>query len=104
MLDAVPQFLGVLQVFPGDVRNALRVHVGEPKLRVEGQRRQDGQLVGSVDSLHVESGIGFGKAEFLRLGQRLGEGGALFPHRGQDVVGSAVDDASQRAHPIGSQA
>ena len=101
VLNAVAQFLGVLQVLRRDVRDAFRVHPGKLKVRVKSQRRQDGQLVGGVNALHIKGGVGFGKAQFLRLGQRLGEGGALLRHRGQDVVGGAVDDAGQGSYAIG---
>ena len=101
VFNAVAQFLGVLQVLRRDVRDAFRVHPGKLKVRVKGQRRQDGQLVGGVNALHIEGGVGFSKAQFLRLGQRLGKGGALLRHRGQDVVGGAVDNAGQGFYAIG---
>ena len=40
---------------------------------MKGERREDGELVGGVDALDVVRGVGFGVAETLRLGERLGE-------------------------------
>ena len=44
-------------------------------------------------ALNVESRVGFGIAEALCLGQRIGERQPLLAHLGQDVVGGPVDDA-----------
>ena len=70
----------------------------------ERQAGQDGQLVGGVDAVDVEAGVGLGVAQLLGLGQHLGELAAALAHRGEDVVAGAVEDAGDAADAVAGQA
>ena len=103
-LDAVAEFAGEQDVQGGDGADALDMDRGEIDGAVERQRGQDGQLVGGVDAVDVEGGIGLGVAQPLRLGQHVGELAAVVAHGGQDVVAGAVQDAGDAADAVGGQA
>ncbi len=103
-LDAVTQFLGVLHVLAGELRDALGVGAVELHRDAEGDRRQDGELVRGVDALDVEGRVGFGVAQPLRFLQHVVEGRALVAHLGQDEVAGAVDDAGQPLDAVGGEA
>ena len=60
----------------------------------EGQGRQDRNLVGSIEAVHISCRIGFGVAEPLGVGQHVVVGRALVRHAREDVVGGAVDDSA----------
>ena len=68
------------------------LHLLQPHPGVEGDRRQDGDLRRGVAARHVLRRVGLRVAQGLRRLQRLGVGGAVTDHPGQDVVGRAVDD------------
>ena len=62
------------------------------------------ELVGGVDAVDVEAGIGLGVARRLRFGEHDVEVAAGLAHGGQDVVAGAVEDAVEPAHPVADQA
>ena len=68
-----------------------------------GQARQNCDLVGGISPLHISSGVGFGVAQPLGVGQHVWVGGPLSRHAAEDVVGGAVDDAAHPLDPVGSQ-
>ena len=70
---------------------------------VKCQRRQNGQLINGVNTLDIISGVSFCVAAFLGFRQRLPKSGVVISHPGEDVVGSAVDDAANRAELISQQ-
>ncbi len=65
---------------------------------------QHGELVGGVDAVDVEAGIGLGIARRLRLGQHDVEVAAGLAHGGEDIVAGAVEDAVEPRHPVADQA
>src|SRR5205823_9108460 len=83
--------------------DAFAVHVAGAYPGVERQRREDRRLRRGVEALDVGGRVGFGVPERGRLLQRLGEPGAGGVHRGQDVVGGAVDDAGDPDDPVAVQ-
>ncbi len=72
--------------------------------RAEGQAGEDRQLVGGVDAVDVEAGIGLRIAEPLRVGEHVVEAPARLAHGRQDVVAGAVEDAVQPADTVGGEA
>ena len=104
MLDAVSELFGVGHVVAGDAADALDIDLVELQRDAEGDGGQDGQLVSGVDALDVESRIGLGVAQRLRLGQHLREVAALVAHLGQNEVGGAVDDARHPFDAVAGQA
>ena len=71
---------------------------------VEGEAREDRQLLSRVAAGNIERRVRLGKAELLRLGQSLLIGPAVFGHLGEDEVAGAVDDADQRVDVVGDEA
>src|SRR3546814_847313 len=88
-LDAITEIGSSLDVLDSDIADALEIDLvgGDPA--AEGERRQDGQLVGGVIALDVETRIRFRIAEALRLLQAVFEGQPLLFHPRQDVVAGA---------------
>ena len=66
---------------------------GEIDLGPERRAGQHRELVGGVDAVDVEAGIGLGVARRLRFGQHDVEVAAGLAHGRQDVVAGAVEDA-----------
>ena len=104
VLDREAEFPGIADVFDVDARDAFHMHAGGIDCGVERQCGEDGELLRGVDAVDVERRIGLGIAQPLRFGQRVGEAAAFFFHGGEDVVGSAVDDAGQGVHAVGGEA
>ena len=100
-LDAVAQLVGVGEVLGCQLADALDEGTVELHGHAEGDGGQQRGLVGGVDALDVEGGIGLGIAQALCLGQRHIEADALVTHLGQDEVGGAVDDAGHHLHAVG---
>ena len=103
-LDAVAQPLGVLDVGGGELADALGVRLVELHRDAEGDGREDGELVGGVDAVDVEGGVGLGVAQALRLGEHDVEGQALVAHLREDVVAGAVDDPGDPLDAVGGEA
>ena len=103
-LYAIAELLGELDVHRGDVADALDMDAGEIDPDPERRTGQHGELVGGVDAVDVEAGIGLGVARRLRLGQHDVEVAAGLAHGRQDVVAGAVEDAVEPAHPVADQA
>ena len=92
-LDHVAGVLRRRDVVRRDGADALALDVGQVERGVEGQLREDRTLGCGVVAFDVCRGVGFGVAEFLRGGERIGKLRAGGIHLVQDVVGGAVDDA-----------
>ncbi|MDT4853606.1 hypothetical protein FQZ97_878770 [compost metagenome] len=92
-LDAVAQFLGVLDIGGGQLGNAFHVRAVELHRHAERDRAHQRDLVRGIDALDVKRGIGLGVAQLLRFLQDRVEIQALVAHLRQDEVGGAVDDA-----------
>ena len=52
----------------------------------------------------IESGVGFGIAQSLRLLQHIGKSAAFFAHFGENEIAGAVDDTGNRLDIVGRQA
>ena len=92
-LDPVAELGRVLDVLPGDRRDAFRMDVLEVHGGAEGDRRQDLELVRRVHAFDIQRGVGLRVAVRLRLLEDDGEVEPLVGHLGQDVIAGAVDDA-----------
>ena len=73
-------------------------------LGAEGERRENGELVGRVEAADVESGIRLGVAEPLRLGETDVERQVVGLHPGKDVVAGTVEDAGNAPDRVADQA
>ncbi len=87
-----------------DVADSLAVHSLERNRRVEGQAREDRGLLGGVVAADVGGRVGLRVAELGGGGERLLEAVAFAVHAVEDVVGRAVDDAEDAAHPVAREA
>ena len=103
-LDAVAEFIGIGEVHGADLADALGVHLFELQRDAEGDGRQDGELVGRVNAINVDGRIGFGVTQALCFGQHGLEIRATLVHLGEDVIASAIDDASHSLNAIAGQA
>src|SRR5262249_6327163 len=103
-LDAKAELLGELDVLSRDAADAFYVDAGKVDLGAEGGARQHSELVGGVDAVDVEAGIGLGVARRLRLGEHDVEVAAGLAHGGEDVVAGPVQDAVEAAHAVADQA
>jgi hypothetical protein len=70
----------------------------------EGDGREDGDLVRGVCAVDIETWIGLGVAQLLRLAQRIGKGCPGVAHTRQDEIARAVDDPGDPLDAIGRQA
>ena len=84
--------------------DALDRHGRGVDLRAEGERGEDGELVGGVEAADVEGRIGLGVAEPLRVGEADVERQGLRLHPRQNVVAGAVENARDAADRVARQA
>src|SRR5215813_10857477 len=82
----------------GDPLPVNKVRIDEPS---ECERRQDGDLVSYVESLHIIGWIGLSEAEFLCRLQCVIERLPALLHRGQNVVGGSVQNSRDAGYLIG---
>src|SRR5918999_2614293 len=92
--DGVTQFLGVTEVLGLQTGNPLTVNILRLDAAQEGQRSQYGQLVDGIKPFYIVGGVGLSVAPFLGFFESLLKVSAVVSHAGEDVVGSAVDDAA----------
>ena len=102
-LDAKAQFLGIVDVEGRHVANAFGDNRAEIDLGAEGEAREQGQLVGRVDPIDVETRVGLGVAQGLGFGEHILEGALALAHVAQDVIAGAVEDADDAVDPVGRQ-
>ena len=102
-LDAVSQLPCEFQVHRLDAANPLDEDLFHFDGRAEAQVGQDRDLVGRVDPVHVEGGVGLGQT----LGLGLFENGfkilTLLGHLRQDVVRRAIDNPEDRLDDVGRE-
>ena len=84
--------------------DALNMHALEIDLATERNAGQDGELVGRVDAVDIKAGIGLGIAHFLRVCENAIEIPPGFPHRGQDIIAGAVQNAVDPIDPVARKA
>ncbi len=68
-LDAEAELVGRGEIGERDRLDALDRHGRGVDLRAEGERGEDGELMGGVEAADVEGRVGLGVAEPLRLGE-----------------------------------
>jgi len=102
--DAIAQLLGILNIFFGELGNALGVGLIKLHRNAKGDSRKNGELVRGIHAFNIKSRVGFGIAQALCLGQHGIKGQALVAHLGQNKICSAVDNASHPFDTICAQA
>ena len=102
-LDGVAHVLGQLAVGGGDPRDALAEDGIGVQTLSEGHGRQDHDLAGCIQSLHVGGGICLGVAQLLGILQYVVKGSALGIHTGEDIVGGTVEDTADGGDVVGCQ-
>ncbi len=103
-LDDVAEAFGHGDVGGRDPADALVVHVAGDDPRPERDRCHDRCLGAGVEALHIGSGVAFGEAECLGLGQRCAVLRSFLGHLGEDEVGRAVDDPHHTGDGLAAQA
>ena len=99
--DAVAEGGGLRDVGGKDVADAADRDIVKRRLRAEGDRGEDRQLVRGIDAVDVEAGIRLRISQRLCLGEHLGKVAALRLHLGQDEIAGAVEDAVDVADDVG---
>ena len=79
-LDAVAEVGGVLHVRASEVADALDLNLVKGRLETVRKSREDARLVGRVETVDVERGIGLGITELLRVLEDDVEGKPLVLH------------------------
>ncbi len=103
-LDDVAELLRVEHVDEFELLDAIATDGVLRWIRIEGNTRQDMQLMLRVTAIDVERGIGFSKAELLSALERIGERPMVLNHAREDEVGGAVDDTVDRLDAIAGKA
>jgi hypothetical protein len=98
--DAITELARRRDVFGRHTRDALNRDLVEAGSDAESQRCKQREFVRRVVTTDVEAGIGFGKAESLRLGEHFWKCAAGRLHLGQDEIAGAVQDSAHRAHAM----
>ncbi len=103
-LDAIAKLVGGREIGRLDRGNALDIDRIGIDFGAERDRRQDRELLRGIEALDIESRIGLGIAEPLRILQAFGEGQLVLLHAGQDVIAGAVQDAVDAREGIAGKA
>ena len=103
MLDFITQLLGISDILRFYVAYAFYMHSVELQRDTKSGRRHNHQLVRRVDAVDIKTGIHFGIAEALRVGQRGRETALLFADLGQYVVRGTVDNTDDGLDTVGRQ-
>ena len=93
MFDAVTELLCIDDVVERNLVDPFFVYPLVLERNSECDCRQDCELVRRVGAVNIERRISFGVAEALSFFQNFLEISAAFPHRAQNVVARAVDNA-----------
>ena len=102
-LDAVVELRGVLHVTALQLADACCGNGAAIDRSTKGEARKDGDFVGSIKTVHIGCGIGFGVAKVLGVFQHLLVVGPFLGHAGQDVIGGAVDDSGDPLNAVTAQ-
>ncbi len=92
-LHAITEPVGGGEIGRRQRGNAFHIDCALIHLGAEGERGQDGELLRGVVTLDVETRIGLGIAQPLRLGEAVGERQFVLLHAREDVIAGAVEDA-----------
>ena len=99
--EAVAELLAVRDVVLRDRRDPFAEYLGEGNLRVEGERREDGELIGRIEAFDVGRRVGLRIAERLCFLENVRIVCSVVGHLGEDVVGRPVDDAHHGGNMVG---
>ncbi len=102
-LDGITELLGERDIKRRNVGNPLGVHLFHIDRCPIGQRHQDRQLVGRIDTLHVECRIRFGITSPLRFIEYPLKTLAFMGHARENIIGRPVDDPINRLDGVGRQ-
>ena len=85
---------GGLYVRGADLRDAFGVDTRDGEEPSGYERGKDDEFARRVEPLDIRARIALGVAAFLRVCKRVGKGGSVGEHLGQDIVGRSVEDAA----------
>ena len=103
VLDPVAEFRGIGNILAGDLGNPFGVDLVQLQRHTESHRGQDRELVRGIGTLDVESRVGLGIPQPLRILERGIEIPAPVSHFGQYEIAGAVDDPGQPLDGIGGK-
>ena len=101
--DGAVQLACVAEIDGFDRRNRRARNLFAAHIHTQPGLRQDHQLGPRVVAFDVAGGIGFGKAELLRLLERGIKSGAGCLHFREDVVAGAVQDSGDAIEPVAGE-
>ena len=101
--DAIAQLLGAGDIARGDMADALHVDAVEIDRAAVGHGGKQGQLVGGVHAVHVETWVSLGIAQRLRLGQNFVEFLAGVAHGREDIITGAVQNPRNTGDAVARQ-
>lgn len=93
-LDGVAELAGLGNVFGADGTDTLLVDIVGGHAGAKADGSEDCRLAGGVEAVDVGGRVGLGIALCLGVGEHVSVIGALGVHARQDVVGGAVENAS----------
>ncbi len=102
-LDGVAELPGIGYVLGLDLGDPLHRKPLELERPAESQGDQNGQLMGRVNALDIQAGVGLGQAFGLGLGQDPVKGFPLLAHPGQDIIRGSVEDGRDGVDPAGGK-
>ena len=103
-LDGIAELLGKSDIKRRNVGDPLGIHLLHIDRCPIGQRHQDRQLVGRIDTGHVECRIRFGIPSLLRFIEDHLKTLAFTGHARENIIGRPVDDPINRFDGVGRQA
>ncbi len=103
-LHAIAEFVRRRQIGGRNRGNAFDIDRALVDLGAERKARQDRELLRGVVTLDIETRIGLGIAQPLRLLQAFGEGHLVLLHPREDVIAGAVQDAIDALERIAGHA
>ena len=92
--DGVAELAGLGDVLGADGADTLLVHIIGGNAGAKADGGEDGRLAGGIEAVDVGGRVGLGIALSLGVGEHVSVIGALGVHARQDVVGGAVENAS----------
>lgn len=70
---------------------------------IKGQGGQDSDFISGIEAIDISTGVGFGIAQLLGIGEDLGKVAAFLLHPGENIVGRAIENAGDGANAVGPQ-